>query len=231
MTKIANPHTWEKFTERGDVRRHPGSTFVAHVPEGSEFQQVEIRIQDDIKSRGWETDYGFTVPSSFHMTLLNGLKHRALLGQKEAWPAWLNETVDFPDSVFRMRQRLVEANIEGPKSLAVRAVEMYPLDEHLTIKLRPADESVRQEIERFRSEVGEVLDIPVTSLDHYQLHSTLGYRLTKAEGSLEKLSEAEELYNSWLQEMGDINLEPAFFSLFNDMQSFPPLLYFNPSER
>ncbi|MCT1462955.1 hypothetical protein [Corynebacterium sanguinis] len=84
---------------------------------------------------------------------------------------------------------------------------------------------VERELDRFRRQAGEVLEIPVAGLDEYAFHCTLGYRLTQCDDGAE-LVDAEGLYVSWIAEQPRVEIEDVAFCIFNDMQSFP-LLYFH----
>lgn len=218
---VNNPDTFAKFRADGVARVHPGSTFVAAVREGSALQGVGERIQNDVRSRGWGDDFAFTVPSSFHMTVLEGLK------RDDAFPAWLDGVSDFTEAVALMRQRLIDARIPGPARLEMKAAGVFDLHERLTVRLLPADTSVEAELVRFRNQAGEALGIRVASLSEYAFHSTLGYRLTVADPEDESLLKAKEVYDSWLAEIDSVELECPAFCIFNDMQSFPPLFYFD----
>ncbi|WKD56959.1 hypothetical protein CAPI_01925 [Corynebacterium capitovis DSM 44611] len=220
---VGTPGTLAKFRTDGVSKVHPGSTFVAAVREGSALQEVGERIQSDARSRGWESDFAFTVPSSFHMTVLEGPEANGTL------PTWLEDANDFPEAVVRMRQRLAEARIAAPTRLEMKTTGVFDLHERLTFKLVPADDEVNAELDRFRKQAGAVLEIPVKELSEYHFHSTLGYRLTVAEPDEPALLEAKALYDSWAAEVTSVDLERVGFCIFNDMQSFPPLLYFDPA--
>ncbi|AWB83472.1 DUF1868 domain-containing protein [Corynebacterium liangguodongii] len=224
MAKLVDaPDTFEKFRADGVAKVYPGATFVAAVREGSALQRIGERIQNDVRSRGWDTDFAFTVPSSFHMTVLEGPKFNGPL------PAWLEDAHDFPEAVVRMRQRLAEAHIAAPTRLEMKTTGVFNLHERLTFKLVPADEEVKADLDRFRKQAGAVLEFPVRELSEYHFHSTLGYRLTVADPDDPALLEAKALYDSWASEVTSVDLERVGFCIFNDMQSFPPLLYFDPA--
>ncbi|WJY67422.1 DUF1868 domain-containing protein [Corynebacterium auris] len=223
---VDNARTWEKFDTTGVALRHPGSTFVSAVPATSPLYTIGRRIQDDVTARGWAGNYGLTVPSSFHMTVLQGLKERTFAGQDAAWPAWLDGAADFPEAVRLMLGRLLEAGIRGPRSVTMTSPGVCPLEGRLTIRMEPANDEVARELERFRQQAGEVLEIPVEAPGEYRFHTTLGYRLTTSEDRDPELGAAAEEYSSWLRQHPVYELEAPAFCIFNDMQSFSPLLYF-----
>ncbi|SDS44600.1 DUF1868 domain-containing protein [Corynebacterium timonense] len=223
---VDNLRTWEKFDRSGTALRHPGTTFVAEAVEGSPLYSLGRRIQDDVRARGWASDFGLTVPSSFHMTVLAGLKGPHFDGQSEAWPAWLSDSARFPEAALLMLERLQKAEIRGPRDMRMVSPGVYPLARKLTLRLEPADEDVANELARFRREVGEVLEIPVEAPGDYAFHSTFGYRLTKADVEDPELVAAADEYNSWVREIDVFEVDAPAYCIFNDMQSFAPLLYF-----
>lgn len=87
---------------------------------------------------------------------------------------------------------------------------------------------VERELDRFRRQAGEVLEIPVAGLDEYAFHCTLGYRLTQCDDAAE-LVDAEGLYDSWIAEQPRVELEDVAFCIFNDMQSEVPQVLFRLS--
>lgn len=224
---VNNPRTWEKFDSVGEVKRHPGSTFVCHLVTDSPVYRVAKQIREDVVQSGLGQNFALVPPASYHMTVLEGLKNKLFIGQEEKWPAWLAGTADFPEAVAAMRAELVTADVEGLRDVAMEPVGVYPLAEMLTIALQPKDDHVAAELDRFRKDVGGALGIEVADLHDYRFHVTVGYRLTEVEKeNTEPENRLEEKYADWATAAGRVDLEPVAFTVFNDMSSYSPLLYF-----
>lgn len=224
---VDNPRTWEKFDPQGTPKRHRGSTFVSHLVVDSPLYRVGEAIIGDVRKEGLSADFGLLPVSSLHMTVLEGLKDPSYIGQGGRWPDWLAAVEDFPTAVAQMRQRLAAAGITGISGVTMQPFAVYPLADSLTIGLRPAEDTDRDVLDRFRRQAGEALEIEIAPLSEYRFHTSLGYRLTAVEpGTEEKLKQLQEKYGSWLGQVVQADLEPVSFSIFGDMLSFPPLLYF-----
>lgn len=219
-----NPQTFEKFTPEGVAKRHRGSTFVAHVVPNSPSYEVEKRIQDDVRARGMAEHFGLLPPSSFHMTVFPGPKDREIPGEGDKWPAWLSDIADLPTAVHLMRQRLVDADLSPAPELRMRPTHVYDLGLSLTVSLEPADDEMERELYRFRSTLRDVLEIDDPGFDTYRFHSSLGYRLSAPEVTLELNAELAEQYSEWVQEIEIFDLERPAFNMFNDMLAFPEVL-------
>lgn len=226
--KLVNePGTWEKFEPSGVAKRHPGSTFVSYLVVDSPLYQAGERIIADVRAMGMAGDFGLLPPSSLHMTVMEGLKEPSLLSQDEKWPEWLARYESFPEAVAAMRVRLAEADIRAPRDVVMRPSGVAPIGERLTIDLVPATDAMATELDRFRREVGAVLEMPVPGLDEYRFHNSLGYRLTEPTDEDAEVREAmQKKYEGWVRTVDQADLEPVAFQIFNDMLSFSPLLYF-----
>ncbi|WCZ31514.1 DUF1868 domain-containing protein [Corynebacterium massiliense] len=221
-TPINNPRTWEKFDERGRAKLHRGSTIVSRLRPGCEVFHLGQRIQDDLARTELADQFALTPPNSFHMTVYEGLKNRAYIGQEEIYPGWLVSS-DFPDIVHELRQRLVEADIPPAPELRMRVVGVRPVAEALTLVVEPQDEQMRDDLIQFRANIAEVWGLPVRSLNEYFFHITLGYRLSDPRDTQELNEELTEKYASWAT--GVPELERPALTIFDDMLAFPPIHY------
>jgi len=221
-TPTSNERTWEKFDADGNARLHRGSTIVSRLNADCDVYRAGQRIQEDLKQTELRDHFALTPPNSFHMTVLEGLKDRSLLGQKEKWPEWLT-AADFPAAVFQLRQRLVDADLPPAPELRMRVSGVKPVSKSLTITLEPEDAEMKKQLEDFRSAVGEAWEIDVASLEEYFFHISLGYRLSAAEEHADLGEELTERYRGWVS--GSPRLERPAFTVFDDMLAFPPILY------
>lgn len=216
---VDDPGVWEKWDPCGNARTFRGTTFTAHVVPDSPFHLLGRRILEDIRAEGIGEDYGLLPLSSLHMTVLDVCVEQ----DRAAWPSWLQDSPDFPTVVRRQLDRVVSSGIRGPGVLRMVPVTVWPLDWALSIRLAPADETTTAELTRFRTEMAEVLEIPLQT--DYEFHSSLGYRLTRWASETSRLDRLTERHRSWAAEVPEVDLAPVAFNVFDDMLAFPPLYY------
>ncbi|MDO4241135.1 MAG: DUF1868 domain-containing protein, partial [Microbacteriaceae bacterium] len=195
----------EKWDSHGRAKRHYGSTFVCEVVTDSPLYQLGVRIQDEVVRRGIAHNYGMLPPSSYHMTVADGLKLPSYERQYDRWPAELRD-LPFSEATSIMRQRLVDAAIPAPKPLEMAVTGVHPLEQSLTVLLGPATPEVAAELSRFRHAVYETLGMNVADVDGYQFHMSLGYRLTEPDAAAEPLAELYELFTGWAAEIDRVDL-------------------------
>ena len=83
-TPTSNERTWEKFDADGNARLHRGSTIVSRLNADCDVYRAGQRIQEDLKQTELRDHFALTPPNSFHMTVLEGLKDRSLLGKRRS---------------------------------------------------------------------------------------------------------------------------------------------------
>lgn len=220
---VDEPRIWEKWDTKGNAKRHRGTTFVCHLVPDSSLHQIGVKIVEDIRAEGLASDYGLLPPSSLHMTVLEGLKDRNLIGQQEKWPEWLKDTEDYTEAVRRIADKIAGMKFDIPR-FTMKTNGVYPLGESLTISLVPENEAVAADIREFRISLAEALEFTITDADSYRFHCSLGYRLTVADDQDEKLLALKKKYDSWVSQISTVDLEDVAFNIFNDMLSFPPLV-------
>lgn len=220
--------TYEKFTPDGVAKRHRGSTFVAHVVPNSESYEVCQRIQSDVHERGLGHHFALLPPPSFHMTVYPGLKSREFHGEEDRWPEWLKAAPDMTTAVRWMHDRLRENTDSVPPlpDLRMTPTGVYNLGISLTVGLIPADEEMESALSQFRQALCNILEANDKDLDSYKFHCSLGYRLTAPELSDEVNQDLADRYSEWAHEISLWDLERPAFNVFDDMLSFPPLMFF-----
>lgn len=220
--------TFEKFTPDGVAKRHRGSTFVAHVVPNSRSYEVCQRIQTDVCERSLGHHFALLPPPSFHMTVYPGLKSREFIGEEQRWPEWLKDAPDMTTAAGRIHERLRECvdEIPSPPDLRMMPSGVYDLGISLTVGLVPADDEMEVALRSFRKALCQVLEANDSGLDSYKFHCSLGYRLTAPELTEDVNQDLADRYSDWVQEIGVWELERPAFNIFDDMLSFPPLMFF-----
>lgn len=220
--------TFEKFTPSGVAKRHRGSTFVAHVVPDSKSYKVCERIQSNVRDRGLDHHFAMLPPASYHMTVYSGLKGREFEGEEDRWPDWVKAAPDMTSAVGMMYERLREETHRVPTipDLRMAPTGVYDLGISLTIGLEPADEEMKDSLNMFREALHEILELKDENLEAYKYHCSLGYRLTAPALTSSANRDLADLYTGWAQEIELFELERPAFNVFDDMLSFPPLMFF-----
>ena len=228
---VETPKTWQKWDPAGRARRFRGTTFVSQVVRGSQFYELEKAISDDLVKEGLartdNPDFALMHPDTYHMTLYEaGLLDREIPGESERWPDWLDEVQTVAESARCIVDRLRESDIQPPRPLRMKVDHLADIRYEMRFDLKPADDEVLAELQRFRDEIDELLGIQARPLDSYAFHSGIGYRLRQVDSDDPQVAALQRKYDVWASQVDDVELETPAFCLFENMQGFAPLSYF-----
>ena len=228
---VETTKTWQKWDPAGRARRFRGTTFVSQVVRGSQFYELEKAISEDLVKEGFartdKPDFALMHPDTYHMTLYEaGLLDRELPGESERWPDWLDGAQTVAESARRIVDRLRESGIKAPRPLRMKVDHLADIRYEMRFDLKPADDEVSVELQRFRDDIDNLLGIQAKPLDSYAFHSGIGYRLRQVDSDDPQVAALQRKYDVWASQVDDVELETPAFCLFENMQGFAPLSYF-----
>mgnify|MGYP003661542621 CR=1 FL=1 len=207
-----------RFDETGAFLPEPGNTVVSHVVPGSDTERAMIRVRDRLRALDPGGHFAWTPVSSYHMTIFQGvIEGRRLPGY---WPADLPLDAPIAETTDHLAARLQAFPPIEP--FRVRLDQITP--HGLTVSgATPADEAI---IRGFRDEIAGRFGYRHPDHDTYVLHLTLSYTVRwLPRGSHELyLPALRELTRSFQAEVPVIELGPADFCAFEDMNHFEPVL-------
>lgn len=207
-----------KFDPEGRVLPYPGNTFLCHVPLQSPAHAALTKASAAPQAGSLAAAFSFLPPSSFHMTVFEGVTD--LERQDGRWP----EGVAIEETLAKVTARFATA-IDGltlPVAQSLRPVAILGGGSvALTGAAPEAEAALRQSRDRLRAATG----IRRANFDSYGFHITLAYALrwlTRAEAeAVQDLSDA--VFARLVSAVPVIDLGPVEFCSFADMHAFQPL--------
>ncbi|MEQ8482379.1 MAG: DUF1868 domain-containing protein [Hoeflea sp.] len=207
-----------RFDRRGNFLQEPGNTIVCHVPDGSRTQTAMVKVRDRLQALDAGGHFTWTPVSSYHMTLFNGVieSQRA----REHWPADLPLDASIHEATDYLAPRLSE--FRGMAPFSVKLESVTPLG--LLVTGASADDEAT--IRRIRDELTIPFGFRKPGHDGYPLHLTLGYILRWLPRELAPvyMRELEDIGETFRRDVPVLELGPAEFCTFRDMNHFEPVL-------
>ncbi|MFN4153892.1 MAG: DUF1868 domain-containing protein [Paracoccaceae bacterium] len=206
---ISLPGEGGKFATDGSVQHWPGNTFIRHVIEGSPAHDALRALQEEVKMSRFARFYTFLPPSSFHMTVFQGMSPGfAPRGPRR-------------DAVSGELLSRVEG-IAFPAAAQARIAEVYGAR---SVSVTGAGDAAEASLRHARAVLRDATGINPPDFDGYVFHITLAYLvewLTEptARAVTDFSADLTERYHAALSE---IPLGPLEFCNFETMHHFEPL--------
>lgn len=216
----ARPHPaaiGQKFDNSGRVLRFPGNTFICHIDPESVAHAALTRASLALKSGPLADGFTFLPPSSFHMTVFEGVcdQHRA----DDRWPKAMASDCDLT-SVTQSFEAAVEGLVP-PQSHYIRPTGIFG---GFSVAVSGATDADETSLRRVRQALRVATTILREDFETYDFHITLAYNLrwfTRAEAeSIMDLSDS--VFADLAAASPEIRLGPVEFCTFEDMHAFVP---------
>ncbi|KAF8208700.1 RNA ligase/cyclic nucleotide phosphodiesterase [Mycena galopus ATCC 62051] len=171
------PGVPSKFDPDGNVQRFPGNTIVAHLSPSlePELYKSMLALYDKLKTSHLSHLYALLPPSSWHMTVFEGVCNDLRVPGR--WPDDLpiNASLEECTALFENKLSSFDLQCDPPYRISITGFD--PLETGIGIHLEPytADENAR--LRGLRDRLSTLLRI--RSKDHatYILHFSMAYLL------------------------------------------------------
>jgi len=207
-----------RFDETGAFLPEPGNTVVCHVVPGSTTQKAMEKLRNRLQALDAHSHFTWTPVSSYHMTVFNG----TIDSQRQPghWPA------DLPlDATIAQTTDYIMPRLTGFPPLAPFSVKLDRMTPHgLAVSGATAeDENV---IRDFRDRLTQPFGYRKPNHDSYGLHLTLAYlvRWLPLDAYETYLPALQQMTAAFQAEVPVLELGPADFCTFEDMNHFEPVL-------
>ncbi|MEM6429857.1 MAG: DUF1868 domain-containing protein [Deinococcota bacterium] len=213
------PDVGHKFYEDGRAKTFPGNTIICHVPRPSVTFDALVKLQEAFKRLPHTDHFSYLPPSSFHMTVFEGVTDSNRV--QTHWPQDMPLDASVEDVSAYMLDRL--KGLALPGSFKVRPTS---LDGAKTIWLEPADANEEKKLRDTRNTLADALNLRTPHHDAYGFHITLAYliRYLSPEDAQAVLDGAELAYQKFVKRVPEIELGALEVCMFNDMTAFEPEL-------
>ncbi len=220
MTKTRyTGHVGKKFHKDKSARKFPGNTVICHVPKDSQCLLVLKEARKEMMEKAWSKKFTFLPPSSFHMTIFEGVCDQ--VRKEKNWTSKL--PLDAPlkdvDAFLKEKWQKIDTNIRfqvKPTHLSLGNV--------ITLRMRPVSDEMEREMRNFRDKLSEAFGIRMFNHNRYGFHISFAYQI-------EKMSILERLRAVWyslkvrkkiIQSFGTMETNPPELTFFKDMTNFAP---------
>ncbi|ACT08381.1 Domain of unknown function DUF1868 [Dickeya chrysanthemi Ech1591] len=210
-----------KFNPDGSVRRFPGNTIISHIPLGSAASNALMTVRDTLKQQDFSHCLTFTPPSSYHMTVFEGVTESKR--RLPFWPAGLPTDAPLQICTDYLARKLTEFSLQASLPFKMRITEFNAQrDSGATIRLTPLDDNEERKLRTLRDRLSERLAIRAPDHDTYGFHVTLGYltRWMTEEESQAYLKTQQACLRYLQQQVPVLELGVPEFCAFNDMFAF-----------
>ena len=220
MTVIKyTPNVGQKFNKDRSVRPFAGNTIICFVdPEQhSTIYNEAVWAQTQLLRMSCAHKFAFLPPSSFHMTVIEGLNDQGR--EPERWTSQLPLNA----SLNEMDRFLIDKcdQITFPEGFEIGFDKMkFPA----TIAVQPANETSHTAIWQFRNQIADLTGIRRSDFEEYKFHITLGYNLIELEP--DEVAEQSEVFQRiderLSQTFGVFKTASPLPTFFDDMAKFVP---------
>jgi len=207
----------QKFNKDGSVGRFPGNTVIAKIPPSLPIYAGLVEAQERLRGADRSGKYAFLPPSSFHMTVIEGLCDQ--VRTPELWSRKLDLQLPLAD----VNQFVLEcfSRLSRPSSFTMRLSQATVL-RWLVIPLEPANAETSQSLQRLREEFSQETGIRFPNHDTYTYHISLAYNLVwlTADEEREMHNAQQEVQSTLAARYPTIVLGKPELTYFDDMFRF-----------
>ncbi|MFK7995672.1 MAG: DUF1868 domain-containing protein [Granulosicoccus sp.] len=216
---ISLPGKGGKFLSDGSIQLWPGNTFVRHVDAKSPEHDHLRALQEEVKMSRFARFFTFLPPSSFHMTVFEGVSPQAT--DAALLPTGTN--AEMPRDA--MSETMLNA-VDDIRFDATQTVKMDGLFCAFSLRVSRVGEQGDLPLRAARKTLRSATGINPPGFDDYTFHITLAYLLQwLTEPTAHALVDfSDELVMRYSQKLSAIALGPVEFCNFETMHHFEPLM-------
>lgn len=208
-----------KFHEDGTARAFPGNTVICHLPKDSPQFKYLIEFQNQLKASPFASHYAFLPPSSFHMTVFEGV-----LEERRKPSVWTNKLptnapLDEVDKLFMHEWQ----QIPKPDHFQVRPSVFYTFGT-IGFRYQPIDDAMNKKMRDFRDLLADRFGLRFGNHKLYSFHTTLGYQILNY-SFIEFLRASiwmRKMNKELIKKYGILTTNAPELCFFTDMTCFAP---------
>ncbi|KAJ7263991.1 RNA ligase/cyclic nucleotide phosphodiesterase [Mycena haematopus] len=217
------PGVPSKFDADGNVQHYPGNTIISHLSPSTELHRSMIALHDKLQRSHLSHLYTLLPPSSYHMTIFEGVLDRVRVPGR--WPSDLplNASLEECTALFEKKLSTFDLQCDPPYHISVTGFD--PLENGIGVHLEPSTTEENARIRGLRDRLWKLLHIRSERHDTYPLHFSMAYLLRILTDEQDKELRAL-LMDHFEKEMPkQFTLSSPEFCTFENMFAFTPLLY------
>ncbi len=207
----------QKFHKDGSLRRFPGNTVICKIPPSLPIYAGLVDAQERFKAADSMGKYVFLPPSSFHMTVIEGLCDQVRTPER-----WSNK-LDLQMPLTEVNQFMLEcvASVPCPSSITM-CISSRTILRWLAIVLEPANAKTSQSLQQFREQFSLQTGIRFPNHETYTYHISLAYNLRLLTDAEECMMHGvqQEVQHALSAQYPSIALGEPHLTCFEDMFRF-----------
>ncbi len=211
----------QKFDTAGDVLPYAGNTFICHVPHASPAHDALTEASLALQAGPVAGAFSYLPPSSFHMTVFEGVCDADRNGDTDRWPVGISRDASVPEISHGFETAC--QTLVLPKAQHIRPTGIFGgFSVAISGETPEAEESLRRTRRLLRDATG----IQRADFEAYDFHITLSYPLrwlTEGE-AMAVVDLSDRVLTRLLEQVPHITLGPVEFCTFDDMHAFSPLV-------
>lgn len=217
---ITPPGEGGKFAPDGTPLPFPGNTILCHIDPASTAHRALRTLQERCKAADWASSFTFLPPSSFHMTVFEGvcMNHT----YRNDWPQGVPPDASRDTLSAIMLERLRDVRL--PSHARIKPVGVRH-NAGIGVVVAGSDAASERQLRDTRERLSDALGYRPANFADYHFHITLAYLLHWLDDELAQRVGAE--IQAALDEMAaavpEIVLGPPEFCNFETMHEFVPL--------
>ncbi len=202
------------------TKEFPGNTVICHIPQDSATFQLLLRVRREAEAQPWGKKYSFLPPSSYHMTVFDGVCDQMRVSANWTSKLPLDAPLEQVDDLLRTAW----ANLLKPTGFSMQYRSFYAHD-YIGMIIQPTTPDVERELRGFRDQLSTAFGIRHPNHAEYAFHTTLAYGiecLTPTEDAL--VTEFEgQMHRELQKSFGVLHLNTPELTFFADMACFAPV--------
>jgi hypothetical protein len=211
-----------KFDPDGNVQHYPGNTIIAPLSPSSELHTSLRALFDKLKSNHLSHLYALLPPSSWHMTVFEGVLDDTR--EPGRWPDDLPLNASLEECTSLYEAKLASFDLKGDSPYHLSILGFSPMVAGITLHLEPSTSEDNARMRDLRDRLSELLHIRAEGHETYGFHLSVAYLLRFPTQDQDK--ELMKLLTDHFEGMPKrFELGPPVFCSFDDMFAFTPLLY------
>lgn len=213
-----------KFDASGAVLPFPGNTFICHVPPGSVAHGALTEASRALQAGSVAAAFSFLPPSSFHMTVFEGVCDADRNGDADRWPSGIRRDAPLSE-INQTFQNACEA-VPIQKQQQVRPTGIFG---GFSVSLNGHSPLAEASLRHTRRLLRDATGIYRADFNAYSFHITLAYPLrwlTPVEAN-SAMDLSGQVFDQLVMQVSHIALGPVEFCTFKHMQAFDPQFVFS----
>lgn len=215
--------TWigQKFERDGTVLPFPGNTIICNLSIYSDLYTGLLSLYNDIQKQPFAPLYVLLPPSSWHMTLSEGVCDQ--IRNRESWPGELLVESSLQECNEFMRQKFADFDLDWDPPFRMSFVGWEPLEDGIALKVVPATDDEEVKLRGLRDRLAQRLGMWHPRHKKYVFHISMAY-------TLRYLTEVESkatmvFLEAWRARLPKyFELDAPNFCRFDDMFAFQKVL-------